>query len=76
MASQNFLKIRKSLLIKGKFWDKEELIKVAKSAAVDIGAKGKIIVVDIGPYNSELKGQSVVVEFGCGYKTSGSGGHR
>ena len=72
MASLNFRKTRKSLLIKGKFWDKEQLIKVAKSAAVRLGAKGKIVVVDIGVYNPDVGGQSVAVEYGCAYKTSGS----
>jgi len=76
MASQNFLKKTKGFFIKGKFWDKEQLIKVAKSQAVRLGAKGKITVVDIGPYISELEGQSVVVEYGCECTTSGSGGQR
>ncbi|MCK4474217.1 hypothetical protein KAU30_00135 [Candidatus Bathyarchaeota archaeon] len=71
MAGQDFQKKTKGLFIKGKFPDKEQLIKVAKGQAARLGAKGRVVVVDIGPYNSELEGQSVVVEYGSEYATSG-----
>ena len=71
MAGLDFQKRTKGFFIKGKFPDKEQLIKVAKSQAARLGAKGKIIVVDIGPYNPELQGQSVVVEFGSESTPSG-----
>lgn len=74
MADDRFLKERKGLFIRGKFRDKEGLIKVAKSQAQQLGIRGKIIVVDIGNYNPDLDGQSVVVEFfGSEYKSPGSG---
>lgn len=70
MASESLLKERKAVWIKGKFRDKEALIKIAKSVAAEMGIKGKIIVVDIGNYNLDLDGQSVVVEFGSEYNAS------
>ncbi len=74
MAENRFLKERKGLFIRGKFLDKEKLIKVAKSQAKALGLKGKIVVVDLGNYNPEIEGQAVVVEFlGSGYNTPGSG---
>lgn len=62
MAENRFLKERKGLFIRGKFRDKEKLIKVTKSQAKAIGLRGKIVVVDIGNYNPEIEGQAVVVE--------------
>jgi len=73
MAEFRFLKKRKGLFIRGKFLDKEKLIKVAKSQAKALGLKGKIVVVDIGNYKPEIEGQAVVVEsLGSGYNTPGS----
>jgi len=71
MASQNFLKKRKSLWIQGQFRDKEQLIRVAKSQAAGLGMTGKIVVIDIGDYKTDLNGQSVTLESGCEYTTSG-----
>jgi len=73
MANERFLKERKAIWIQRRFRDKEALIKVAKSQAAALGIRGKIIVVDIGNYNPDLDGQSVVVEFGREYTPSGSG---
>ncbi|MDH5690605.1 MAG: hypothetical protein OEY81_04160 [Candidatus Bathyarchaeota archaeon] len=74
MAENRFLKERKGLFIRGKFLDKEKLIKVAKSQAKALGLKGKIVVLDLGNYNPEIEGQAVVVEsLGSGYNTPGSG---
>jgi len=73
MVAERFLRECKGLFIRGKFRDKEELIKVAKSQARALGMKGKIIVVDIGHYNSDLDGQSIIVESGREYNPPGSG---
>jgi hypothetical protein len=74
MAENRFLKERKGLFIRGKFLDKEKLIKVAKSQAKALGLKGKIVVLDLGNYNPEIEGQTVVVEsLGSRYNALGSG---
>lgn len=52
---------RKALFIKG-FYDAEKLIKIAKSEASKMGLRGKIIVLELGHYNSALNGQAVIVE--------------
>ena len=70
MADPRFLKELKGMFIKGRFWDKEELIKVAKSQAEKLGLRDKITVVDLGPYKPDLDGQNVVVE-GSGYNSLG-----
>ena len=72
MAAERFQKRQKALLIKGRFHDKEELIKVAKSVAAEmLGNKAKISVVNIGVYIPDIDGQTIVVEFGCGYNAPG-----
>jgi hypothetical protein len=77
MADDRFMRERKGLFIRGKFLDKEKLIKVAKSQAKALGMKGKIVVIDIGNYNQEIEGQTVVVESsGSEYNTPGSGRKR
>jgi hypothetical protein len=51
--------------VKGRFRDKENLIRVAKAEAKKaFGVLGKIRVVDLESYRDNLNGQVVVVEFG------------
>lgn len=67
---------RKALFIKG-FHDAEKLIRIAKCEASKTGLKGKINVLDLGHYISQIEGQAVIVEeVGSEYTVAGSGSHK
>lgn len=75
MAADRFTKKIKSVWVKGKFADKEELIRVAKNQAKAIGLRGTFKVVDIGDYIADRDGQSVAIE-GFGREYDAPGGRR